>query len=378
MPTFEHRFEDAAGAVTTGTVTLDVRQIEDAGVLEILQTPGSALGSWQFLGALLDPNVATFSFMEPLGHAREVKTAVSGLFGRFVARAYATRHLGLSHFVHVRKPPMRLSGIVKGELRRVAGRRGDMPDWVAWGAAPGLAIVEAKGCHDAKGPDAALARAYAQAERGEIRVRGRRAPFKRFAIATRWGFTNPSPSPPILWVKDPAEEGEVGEPELNELRTAMDRWHAATLLAPLGLEGLAKPLFQLARVSFRKQERDVQRRAFEALGAVRLMRVEGDGVKTDDLLVGGFVTPAGPIGGGILSADERRLLHRLGMSSAFVGLELGSLKRAIWGRAATAHRSDATAEEVAGAVGPTPAPGRDGAGSWVVRLDDERTTVEPA
>lgn len=240
MLSFEHRFEDPTGAVTTGTVTLTVRQIEDAGVLEVLQTPGAVLGSWQFLGALLDPGVNTFSFLEPLGHAREVKTAISGLFGRFVARAYATHHLGLSHFVHVRKPPMRLSGVLRGELRRVRGQRGDMPDWVCWGPSTGMAIVEAKGCHDSKGPDAALDGAFRQAERGEIRVRGRRAPFKRYAIATRWGFTNPVPSSPMLWVKDPEEVGELSEPERDGLEVSMARWHAATLLAPLGFEDICE------------------------------------------------------------------------------------------------------------------------------------------
>jgi hypothetical protein len=35
-------------------------------------------------------------FKEPLGQAREVKTALSGLFGRFVVRVYMERYLGIS------------------------------------------------------------------------------------------------------------------------------------------------------------------------------------------------------------------------------------------------------------------------------------------
>ncbi|WP_245441937.1 hypothetical protein [Mesorhizobium hawassense] len=65
--------------------------IEDAGIREVLQTPGAAYGAWSILDALLTPTgVGTpFIFREPLGQAREVKVALSGLFGRFVARAYA-------------------------------------------------------------------------------------------------------------------------------------------------------------------------------------------------------------------------------------------------------------------------------------------------
>jgi hypothetical protein len=42
-----------------------------------------------------------FVFKEPLGQAREVKVALSGLFGRFVARAYLERYFSLSIFVHL-------------------------------------------------------------------------------------------------------------------------------------------------------------------------------------------------------------------------------------------------------------------------------------
>ncbi len=376
MLSFEHRFEDLTGTVTTGTVALTVRQIEDAGVLEILQTPGATLGSWQFLGALLDPGVTTFSFLEPLGHAREVKTAISGLFGRFVARAYATHHLGLSHFVHVRKPPMRLSGLLHGELRRVRGQRGDMPDWVCWGPSTGMAIVEAKGCHDSKGPDAALDRAYRQAERGEIRVGGRRVPFKRYAIATRWGFSNPAPSSPMLWVKDPEEEGELSASERDGLEVSMARWHAATLLAPLGFDAVAKPLMDLVRTPSSGRERAYRSRALEALAACTPMRVEGSDRNPNDLLIGGYVTTSGPLGPVVLSSDDRLTLRRLGILPAFVGLEIGVLKRAIEGIPQTTPVEVRTKPEPdLASVGHRT--GEDGAGSWVVRLDDEGTMVRP-
>src|SRR5688500_11394740 len=68
------------------TIDLDVSQIEDAAIREVLQTPGAAYGTWSILDALLSPTGAgtPFVFKEPLGQAREVKVALSGLFGRFV------------------------------------------------------------------------------------------------------------------------------------------------------------------------------------------------------------------------------------------------------------------------------------------------------
>lgn len=88
--TFGYKFSPAAQDPVPGpTVALTVQEIEDAGVKEVLQTPGAALGSWALLDSLLAPTGpgTPFLFREPLGQAREVKVALSCLFGRFVARA---------------------------------------------------------------------------------------------------------------------------------------------------------------------------------------------------------------------------------------------------------------------------------------------------
>ena len=89
--TFLHSFDPpSASPVNAATVDLDVADIEDVGIREVLQTPGTAYGAWSILDALLTPTgVGTpFIFRELLGQAREVKVALSGLLGRFVARAY--------------------------------------------------------------------------------------------------------------------------------------------------------------------------------------------------------------------------------------------------------------------------------------------------
>lgn len=370
MPTFAHQFTAANGTKTTNSISLTVQEIENAAVLEVLQSPGATLGHWQFLGALLDPTVATFSFQQPLGHAREVKTAISGLFGRFVARAYATRHLGLTHFAHVRKPPMPLGGMMRGQLRRVPNRRGDMPDWVAWGSTVGMAIVEAKGCHDIKGPQAALDRAYIQANRAEIRVGRRPAPFKRYAIATRWGFTSPKVSAPMLWVRDPDEDGEINDAEMESLQVAMARWHIGALMLSLGHEALGKPLLELTRQRFKNRVGDAQRRALAALKEAGPVMVEGDNAP-DVPLVGGYVGRTGHLNSAELEDSELEILRKLDLRPTFVGVELDAIKQAIEGTT----RRKLPAVEADGSL--SLRDGEDGAGSWVLSLDSELRRVLP-
>jgi hypothetical protein len=82
--TFLHSFDPAKASPITGpTVDLDVSEIEDAGIREVLQTPGAAYGAWSILDALLMPTGTgtPFIFKKPLGQAREVKVALSGMVG---------------------------------------------------------------------------------------------------------------------------------------------------------------------------------------------------------------------------------------------------------------------------------------------------------
>lgn len=68
--TFLHSFDPpSASPVSGATVGLDVADIEDAGICEMLQTPGAAYGAWSILDALVTPTgVGTPSiFREPLG-----------------------------------------------------------------------------------------------------------------------------------------------------------------------------------------------------------------------------------------------------------------------------------------------------------------------
>ncbi|HEF5875782.1 TPA: hypothetical protein SAY52_006886 [Burkholderia cenocepacia] len=51
--TFNYNFKPPSLDPSTGaTIALDVSEIEDAGIREVLQTPGAAYGGWSILDAL--------------------------------------------------------------------------------------------------------------------------------------------------------------------------------------------------------------------------------------------------------------------------------------------------------------------------------------
>jgi hypothetical protein len=371
MPNFTHSFDPPGGSSLGAIVDLTAEEVEAAGIREILQTPGAKMGHWGLLGPLLDPSSPDFIFLEPLGQSREVKTALSGLLGRLVARAYATKHLGLTHFAHVRKPPMRLDG-AHGLLRRVAGATGDMPDWVAWGPGAGLAIVEAKGSHDPAGPAATLARAYAQANRAEIVQSGLLAPFKRYAIATRWGFNSPSWAP-MLSVRDPDEDGEgLPDEEICRLEIGVIRRHFGELLEAVGERQLASALFGLTQNPTRSRAGVFADRARATLAAARPRRIVGSdaAAPVDRGLVGGFVSAGGALPTEDLSPDDVAVLDRLKLRPTFVGVEISALEAAIDGDLKRL-KSEVTDPEAGGEVA-----GRGGSGDWVIPLGRGRPRVE--
>ena len=126
--TFRHEFYPYGDSPIPGpNVELTVEEIEDAGLREVLQAPGAPFGSWAILDGLLEPtgDYTPFIFREPLGQSREVKVALSGLFGRFVARAYLERYFNLSIFAHVTESRLLLNGSHEIEVVRRGG--GDLP-----------------------------------------------------------------------------------------------------------------------------------------------------------------------------------------------------------------------------------------------------------
>ncbi|ODT21755.1 MAG: hypothetical protein ABS35_16395 [Kaistia sp. SCN 65-12] len=367
---FLHSFEPATASPVAGpTVDLDVSDIEDAGIREVLQTPGAAYGAWSILDALLTPTGTgtPFIFREPLGQAREVKVALSGLFGRFVARAYLERYFNLSIFAHLGSRTIDLDRRRQVKIKRLS--RGDLPDWIACASnLSSLTVAEAKGCHDVGGPAKALDRAWAQAGRIDVTAGGRKVTVKRIAIATRWGMAMAGPADPHLSVRDPVDEGESLDPrDKDALFVGLLRLHIANLIEPLGHANLADALRRLTQQPFpRRLQGDIARaRALVDTAPVRDM----EKASAMGGLVGGIVTRAGPITDAAVNPADQETLSRLNLRPVFVGIERDLIRAAI----------DAEAQAVRGRLADTASPDEfarpDRAGGWIIPLGEERRII---
>jgi hypothetical protein len=327
---FAHSFDPAAQSPCGAEASLTAAEIENAALLEVLQAPGARLMSGAILESLLTTSNSKFLFTQPLGQAREVKVALSGLLGRFVARAYLTRYFGYSFFHHLSSAAMVLDAVSNAVVRRTAD--GDLPDWVTW--KPGnddIAVAEAKGSHDRPGPSAALERAWEQAGRVDLEVNGASATLKRFAIATRWGVEGTNLKEPIMFVRDPAEEGNVSPAGMSALVLGIVRAHLASLLRPLGHGAIADVLDELRTCPMSIDQLKVH--ALEAVEeATREVLTEGETDLTlGDGLIGGVVTRSGPLRGELFSGDHE-ILERLNLGPTFVGVEPDVIIAAIKGQ----------------------------------------------
>ena len=351
------------------TIALDVSEIEHAGIREVLQTPGATYGAWSILDALLAPTGAgtPFIFKQPLGQAREVKVALSGLFGRFVARAYLERYFDLSIFAHLGNHLIDLDRRKQVRIKRLA--RGDLPDWIACKSdLTSLTIAEAKGCHDPGGPAKALARAWTQAGRIDVTVKGRKVTVKRIAIASRWGVVKSTPADAHLSVRDPIDEGVPIEPRDKDAPfIGLLRLHVASMIEPLGHTELAQALRALTRQPFPRPLRDSVARARAVLDSAPIAQIE----KTSDIggLVGGIVTRAGPITDAIAGSVDQQVLARLNLRPFFVGVDRDLIRAAIDGEA------DAIRRRLAVTVGRDEIARPDRAGGWIIPLGTDRRIV---
>lgn len=371
--TFIHTFEPASASPVSGlTIDLEISEIEDAGIREVLQTPGAAYGAWSLLDALLTATGpgTPFVFREPLGQAREVKVALSGLFGRFVARAYLERYLNLSIFAHLGGQPLLLDGRRRIEIVRLA--RGDLPDWVACKSdLSSLSVAEAKGCHDPGGPSRTLARGWVQAQRIDVTARGQKVTTKRLAVATRWGAAIGTLTDAYLSVRDPVDEGELIDPDDRDaLFIGLLRHHIANLIGSVGYGELADALRHLSRERILEGfQRDVA--AAQALLDSAPVR-DVDGASDLDGLVGGIVTRAGPLTDSHVDATDQAALARLSLRPVFVGIERDLIRIAIDGDAnAVRDRLTKTPYRDDLARG-------DRAGGWVIPLGTTRHIISRA
>lgn len=199
-----------------------------------------------FLDDLLNPASRWFEWIGRLGHIRETRTALSGLFGRFVARAYLTQVWNIQHFLPLHA---NITEIAPGhDMAAIRVEKGDLPDWiVAPSPSSGwVAIAEAKGSHNAAGPWASLEAAKKQARRVDIFRGIDRVVTKRIAIATRWAVHgDPKLDQPWLVVDDPDDGDVVLEPkEFGHLRRGIALGHYAALASGFGLSATANAIVE--------------------------------------------------------------------------------------------------------------------------------------
>jgi hypothetical protein len=365
--TFLHTFDPPAASPIAGpTVDLKVSEIEDAGIREVLQTPGTAYGAWSILDALLTPTGSgtPFIFKEPLGQAREVKVALSGLFGRFVARAYLERYFNLSIFAHLGSRIIDLDRRRKIKIKRLS--RGDLPDWIACASdLSSLTVAEAKGCHDVGGPAKALARAWTQAGRIDVTAQDRKVSVKRIAIATRWGMAAAGPADAYLSARDPVDEGDPIDPtDKDTLFNGLLRLHIANLIKPLGHAELAGALQRLTHQPFARRLQDDLNLARTLLDAAPVGELEK--ARSPRGLIGGIVTRAGPVNGADVAPVDQETLARLHLRPVFVGIERDLIRAAIDAEPQTVRN------RIAETVSPDEFARPDRAGGWIIPLGEER------
>jgi hypothetical protein len=365
--TFRHEFEPTQLNRIGPNVQLTSAEIEQAGLLEVLQTPGARLMSGALLESLLSQSSNNFLFNQQLGQAREVKVALSGLLGRFVARAYLTRHHGYTIYGHLSSSPVVLHGGQHAQVVRNA--RGDLPDWVVWHPGNrGLAIAEAKGSHDPHGPFQSLERAWTQAQRVDLLIAGHSPPLKRFAVATRWGVENSDLSEPIIAVRDPEERGDATPEEVGAVTIGLVRLHIANLLRGLGHVDLADSIDTLRTSSVTSPVDSPRDVALAALDRTRVRALSRDGTVSapTDRLIGGIVTRAGILrGGGELSITDQEVLGRLDLGATFVGLDIELIRASIEG-----DLDGLIAELVKARLAESSEVRTDKAGTWIRLLDD--------
>jgi|GEM_PF-2624302 len=283
---FSHAyFEDGVLIHEGMALPLTTLDIAEAAMREIVQLELSASPFDIFMTGLLDPATDWFTWVAQLGQIRETRTALSGLFGRFVARAYLTRYEDFQHFEPIRGDLNALSAWPGLTLKR--NGIGDLPDWIiSHGVGTGsIAVAEAKGSHNSAGPKAALDQARKQAKRVKLMAGEVALDVKRFGIATRWAVAgDPKLSLPHLWVDDPVDGERAATPEEEQaLQRSVGLGHFAALARGMGFP----------RTAGRVAESKIHEPGALALDSSELIMVEDD--QGPHAMMVAAITPSGVV-----------------------------------------------------------------------------------
>ncbi len=250
-----------------GTYSFDLGVVGAVAMKELIQTCRSASPMTALIRGLLAGTAG-----QPLiwrdsgpGMGWEMRTAWSGLFGRFFARAYLEQE-GYTWF----HPIQRSYDLVTDDLAVFRIGPGEIADWIcakdATTAAAGeLIIVEAKGRHR-EGHDIlqklprSLRNALDQIKNTLVWYRDKAGimkpkTVKGYAILTKWTNENKgNKTKAILRVVDPKTSGyEFDEKQLTGAIGGVARAHVSSFLLGLGFEELAQVTSPAAK-GFNKDE----------------------------------------------------------------------------------------------------------------------------
>ena len=178
------------------------------------------------------------------GVGRDTRIAYSGLFGRYMARAYLTGNEDVRVLVPLDEAKRLLDG-TPYSIEKCPPGHGLEADWIGVDGRRRLVIAEAKGSFDKgvrtwSGPDRlpdVLHTALGQAQRTAVfRTSFSGAlPAKRWAVASRWANEENGRCPTILaW--DP-DEGELDDDDYEGLARLLHRIDVEAVLKGLGHAG---------------------------------------------------------------------------------------------------------------------------------------------
>jgi len=223
-------------------ITLTVRQIARAAIAEMGQLASASIAFGTFLNEITkDPN-NFFIWSKRLGTVRETRTALSGLFGRYIARAYLEQYQDCRYFWPITSKTMVIPNGAGLRLRPTPKTSGDSPDWVCADRGTSIFIAEAKGSHNKSGFDPALGAAKKQVRRVQVVKNGVVLRVKQYSVATRWAIKgDPELDQPWLAVHDPEDgEREPTEDERERLHKGIAALHFSSLLEGMGYSDVAE------------------------------------------------------------------------------------------------------------------------------------------
>lgn len=211
----KHKVVDGAGNRSIGDVPISLWWLARAAAEETLQ--GSPMVSaWLtlFRTHLSSTELHELRWNGDLAESAELRRSYSGLYGRFMARALLTHHLGLSRFVSLKRTGISLPGSI-AVTRNAAG---DIPDWLAWDSRNNrFVLCEAKGSLTAndfltRDPPRCVEQGKKQFGRVSSVIAGRATHPAEWVAASRWSTDHRGgPSVTLLW--DPPTLESPFEPE---------------------------------------------------------------------------------------------------------------------------------------------------------------------